>query len=174
MSEPSDASPLEPARAKQREVLQDVSAQAESESARLLGLLRRTADLTRQLSVTEAQIGRQEELKSGLEGDLAGLTRRKADVEKETKVLAMERDSARADLSAAEQSKAKLETEVQEQLKTIKRLVKDNDDLQREVDKLELRRARLDESVENLRRAKDEYLAKIESLKTRQDALAPK
>ena len=159
---------------KQREVLQDVAAQAVSESERLLELLRKTESLTRQLAVTEGQILRQEELKAGLEGELSGLSRRKAEAEQSAKGLTAERDRARADLSAAEQSETKLETEVQEKLKALKGLAKDNDDLQREVEKLEARRARMEEAVEHLRRAKDEYLAKIESLKTRQDALAPK
>ncbi len=155
-------------------MLQEVQAQAESDSARLLALLRRTEDLTRQISLTDAQILRQEELQANLRTDLGTLTRRKAELEKETRVLLMERDSTQADLTAAEQARAKLEAESQQQLKTIKKLVQENDDLQREVDKLEMRRARLEEAVDSLGKARDEYLAKIESLKARQDALAPK
>ena len=158
---------------KQREVLQDVAAQTGAESERLLDLLRKTENLTRQLAVTEIQILRQEELKTGLEGELSGLSRRKTEVEQSAKGLSAERDRARADLGAAEQSKTRLEAEVQEKLKALKTLGKDNDDLQREVEKLEARRVRMEESVEHLRRARDEYLAKIESLKSRQDALAP-
>lgn len=166
--------PLEGARTKQREVLQEVSAQAESDSARLLALLRRTEDVTRQISLTDAQILRQEELQAHLRADLGVLTKRKAELEKEARVLLMERDSTQADLTHAEQAKAKLDAEVQQQLKTIKKLVQENDDLQREVDKLEMRRGRLEEAVDSLGKARDEYLAKIESLKARQDALAPK
>lgn len=174
MPESSEAKPLESVRGKQREVLQEVAAHSESESARLLALLRKTEDYTRQISNAEAQIQRQEELQAHLREALGTLLKRRAEVEKEAKVLAMERDGAQADLSAAEQARAKLDAEVQRQLKDLKRLVKDNDDLQRETDKLESRRARLEESVESLRKAREEYLAKIESLKSRQDALSPK
>ncbi len=174
MPETSTPSPLEGARTKQREVLQEVSAQAESDSARLLALLRRTEDLTRQIAQTDTHILRQEALHANLRADLGKLTRRKAEIEKETRVLLMERDSTQADLTVAEQAKAKLEAESHQRAQTIKKLVQENDDLQREVDKLEMRRARLEEAVDSLGKARDEYLAKIESLKARQDALAPK
>lgn len=174
MSDAAEPAPLEGVRAKQREVVQELAGHVESESAKLLALLRRGEDMTRQIALTEAQILRQDELHAQLKVELNTLAKRKAELDKDTKVLGVERDTALQDAAAAEQTRARLEAEVQQHLKTIKQLVKDNDDLQREVDKLESRRARLEESVEELRKAREEYLAKIESLKARQDALAPK
>ncbi len=167
----TEASALEEASAKQRDVLQGISSHAETESARLLAMLRRTEEATRQIAALEMQILRQEELHTQLQGELATLTQRKAEADQAARALIQERDGAKEDLAGADQAKTKLEAEVQQQMQSIKRLVKENDDLQREVEKLETRRARMEESVESLRRARDEYLAKIESLKAHHDAL---
>ena len=77
MPDSPEAKPLESARAKQREVLQEVAAHSESESARLLALLRKTEDFTRQISNAEAQIQRQEELQAHLREALGTLTKRR-------------------------------------------------------------------------------------------------
>ena len=164
---PSLASAME----KQREVSREAGAHQETESLRLLGLLRETEEAIRRIAALELQILGQEELRGRLQAESLALSARKIEVDGTVSGLARERDRLQEDLAAAEQAKALLETEARDRLQAIKRLVRENDDLQREVEKLQSRRARMEESVEALRRARDEYQAKIESLKSHHDAL---
>lgn len=168
---PPDSSALDAAAARQREALQEVTAHHDAESDRLLVLVRKTEEAIRQIAALEMQALRQDELHARLEEELSSLGKRRAETDRAVQALTQERDRSQAELSGAEQARGRLEGEVQQRLQSVKGLVKEHDELQREVEKLDTRRARMEESVQGLRRAREEYLAKIETLKAHHDAL---
>lgn len=155
------------AAAKQAEVLDEVAQAAASEGAALSDLLKRTEDTLRRLAAAEAQ-GR------FLRESLEALEARRVEAEGSARELERQRDARRTEAEGAERRRAELEAEVARQTDLAKALVREHDELTLEAESLKARRTRLEESVEALRRAREDYLAKIETLKAQHASLLTK
>ncbi|GEM_PF-6050929 len=164
----------DPLESVQREVLAGALAQADQAAGRLGDLLRRTEEAARRAGDLEALSRLQEEAVARLDREAEGLSERRRKAEAEAREREQGLSRTRAETEAAERAKSAAEDEVRAALDRVRLLGEERDALTAERESLKIRLARMEESVEALRKARDEYLAKVEGLKARHDELLPR
>ena len=159
---------------RQREVLDAALAQASAAAGRLAGLLSQTEEAARRAGDLEALSRLQEQARDRLVRETEELSGRHRKAGDETEALQETLQRARSQAEREAQAKAAAEEEVRAALDRVRLLGEERDALTAEREALKSRLSRMEEAVDSLRKARDEYLAKVEGLKARHDELLPR